>query len=210
MLKHSKKTAWKLTTATAIAALAFGVAPAGAQGLSSSSDLAGVVAHAPNVPDLNVADYVDVDRVGQLNATVLGGASADAAAKRAGQSRVLTALPHGAQPLPKDEAKAAVVGTLQAVKSAAMTVELRGDGTLTYDDGCNSGNGVYTVDERGLLHVGELSETRVMCESATMDNAADLKQVLQSTPAVYRLDNGNLALGSQGKAIEFAKAVAEK
>lgn len=57
-----------MTTAAALVALAAGSAgTAGAQGLSSSPAL---------------ADYIDVDRVGQLNSTVLGGASVDAAKQR--------------------------------------------------------------------------------------------------------------------------------
>lgn len=177
-----------MTTAAALIALAAGSAgTAGAQGLSSSVDL---------------AQYIDVDRVGQLNSTVLGGASVDAAKQRTTQSGIMVDLPEGAQPLPTAEAKDAVVSLWQAKQSKAMTLELRGDGTLTYDDGCNSGNGTYRVDDNGLLHVGDLSETRVMCDTATMDNANELKTLLRAHPAVYQLDSG-LALGSQGKAIEF-------
>ena len=180
----------KMTTATALVALTAGGLGAGlasAQGLSSTADL---------------AQYVDVDRVGQLNSTVLGGASADAAKQRTNQSHVVVGLPDGAQPLPAAEAKDAVVGLWQAKQSKAMTLELRADGTLTYDDGCNSGNGLYSIDDAGSMHVTDLSETRVMCDSTTMDNAAALKSVLRSHPAVYELD-GSIALGSQDKAVEF-------
>ena len=177
-----------MTTASALVALAAGSAgTAGAQGLSSSPAL---------------ADYIDVDRVGQLNSTVLGGASVDAAKQRTTQSGIAVSLPEGAKPLPAAEAKEAVVGLWHAKQSKAMTLELRGDGTLTYDDGCNSGNGTYHFDDKGLLHVGDLSETRVMCDSATMDNANELKSLLRAKPAVYQADGG-FALGSQGKAIEF-------
>ena len=47
-----------------------------------------------------------------------------------------------------------------------------------------------------------------MCDSATMNNAAALKSVLQSAPAVYQVAGG-VALGSAAKAIEFTKAAAQ-
>ena len=193
----------KLTTKTAAAAAIGALALSGA-GTAGAQDLSSV----PSVASLNVSDYVDTDRLGELNATVLGGASGKAAEQRASQSSVLTTLPADAQPLPKSQAQRAVTGLLEAKQSQAMTVELRADGTLTYSDGCNSGNGLYTIDDAGALHVSGLSETRVMCDSATMNNAAALKSVLQSAPAVYQV-NGGVALGSAAKAIEFTKAAAQ-
>ena len=141
-------------------------------------------------------------------APALPGSSAQLPGAPAEQGGLITALPEHAQPAPEHLRSPAVERPLQAKANENVTIEFSPDGTLTYGDGCNSGNATYHFDEQGKLHVGDLAETQALCDPAAMAAADDLKTILQANPDVYILDRNTIALGSQGHGIEFVEAKA--
>lgn len=180
----------KLSTATIAVALM-----GGATGTAQAQDL----------PQGLSSDPAIVESAAGLSSILIGGAPALPGAP-AEQGGLITALPEHAQPAPEHLRGPAVERPLQAKANENVTIEFSPDGTLTYGDGCNSGNGTYHFDEQGKLHVGDLAETQALCDPAAMAAAEDLKTILQANPAVYLLDRDTIALGSQGHGIEFIEA----
>lgn len=127
----------------------------------------------------------------------------DSAVMRQGSGFVMKDLPEGAQPLPVREAKAALAKPIEAKDDPNIALTFYPEGRVYYYDGCNSGNASYEVDGRGAVHVGPMAETQRLCEPAAMDKADELKAILRANPSVYRIDTNTIALGAQGKAIEF-------
>ena len=114
-------------------------------------------------------------------------------------------LVEGATQLPNDQVQPALDTTLRAKNNDKVTVDFRPDGTLTYNDGCNTGNSTYQVDTTGRLRVGDLNETRMACPPGAEVAANDLKTILRAGPAVFQVDPSTLALAAQGQSIEFVK-----
>ena len=180
----------KLTVATVAVALAggaLGTGTAGAQELSSVSGIQG--------------------RIAEMSSALHGPGKAQ-------DSQLTVDMPQGANHLDPVKATAALNTPLQAKKNEGITLEFKpagnADGTLAYNDGCNAGNATYHFDSAGNLRVGALAETLALCDDTATADADALKTILQANPAVYQLDENTVALGSQGKAIEFVKAKAAK
>lgn len=169
-------------------------------------------AQAQELPQGLSSDPAIVESAAGLSSILIGGApalpgsSAQQPGAPAEQGGLITALPEHAQPAPEHLRGPAIERPLQAKANDHVTIEFNPDGTLTYGDGCNSGNGTYHFDEQGKLHVGDLAETQALCDPAAMAAAEDLKTILQAKPDVYILDRDTIALGGQGHGIEFVEA----
>lgn len=183
----STKTFRKLSTATAVVALAggvFGVGAADAQERSEASS---------------------IDQFVQMSSSLLpgfGGNPAPAPQAPVG-SDLIQLIPENADQLKDERLAGALNSTLQAKKNPNITIDFREDGTLTYNDGCNSGNGTYQSDNTGALRISDLTETMMACEPDAQKDADDLKMVLQSNPQLFQLDASTLFLSGQGHGIEF-------
>lgn len=185
----STKTFRKLSTATAVVALAggvFGVGVADAQERSEASS---------------------IDQFVQMSSSLLpgfGGNSAPAPQAPVG-SDLIQLIPENADQLKDDRLAGALNSTLQAEKNPDITVDFREDGALTYNDGCNSGNGTYQIDNTGALRISDLTETKMACEPGAQKDADDVKSVLETGPQVFQIDASTLFLSGQGQGIEFQK-----
>ena len=80
------------------------------------------------------------------------------------------------------------------------------DGTLAYNDGCNSGGASYKLDQTDAIVVENLNSTLRACSPDAMADADALKAILSAKPVVFPLEGNNYALGSQGQVIQFEKA----
>lgn len=171
-------------------------------------------AHAQELPQGLSSDPAIVEIAAGLSSTLIGGApqlpgsSAQQPGAPTEQGGLITALPEYAQPAPEHLRGPSVERPLQAKANENVTTQFSPDGTLSYGDGCNSGNGTYHFDEQGKLHVGDLAETQALCDPEATAAAEDLKTILQANPNVYILDRDTIALGSQGHGIEFVEAKA--
>ncbi|MCT1450690.1 META domain-containing protein [Corynebacterium sp. p3-SID1194] len=194
MVSKTLATVKKMTVATAAVAIAggaLGAGTAGAQELSSTSEIK--------------------DRATQLSST-LQGPKNDAG--KGQDSTLIVDLPQGSNHLDPVKAKAALTGPLKAKNNENISLEFTPsgtpDGTLSYDDGCNAGNANYHFDSADNLRISDFAETLALCEGAGAADADALKTILQANPAVYQIDDNTVALASQGKAIEFVKAEASQ
>lgn len=171
-------------------------------------------AHAQELPQGLSSDPAIVENAAGLSSILIGGApalpgsSAQQPGAPAEQGGLITALPEYAQQAPEHLWASSVERPLQAKANENVTIEFSPDGTFSYGDGCNSGNGTYHFDEQGKLHVGDLAQTQALCDPAAEAAAKDLKTILQANPAVYLIDRETIALGSQGQGIEFVEAKA--
>lgn len=175
------KTQKTLSIATALAALAggtLGVGTAGAQERSSS-----------------------IDQFVQMSSSLFS----NPAGQQPAGTGLMVPLAEGATQLPNDQVQPALDTTLRAKNNDKVTVDFRSDGTLTYNDGCNTGNSTYQVDTTGRLRVGDLNETRMACPPGAEVAANDLKTILRAGPAVFQVDPSTLALAAQGQSVEFVK-----
>lgn len=195
MMTHMvKNTAKKLSVATAFAALTCSALGTGAAGAQEMSSLGGL-------------DKLDAGQIEKLSSMVLGKDNKDNAVMEKYED-----IKGLQEALPADQAQQALDGTFTAKNNDSVFVTFEKNGTLTYSDGCNNGNGTYQVDQNGAVEVDNMVETKMACEPSVMQDAQQVKQILAGKPAVFSVDDSTFALGSQGQAIQFVKgaATAEK
>lgn len=189
----STKTLRKLSTTTAVVALAgglLGVGTADAQERAEASSIDQFVQMSSNL-------------FGDLGGTPAP-APAPAPENPAG-SELIQQIPEGADHLTDDRLTAALDTTLQAKKNNTITLDFRENGVLHLNDGCNSGTAKYQIDNTGALHLSDFTETKMACEPGAQKDADDLKMVLQSNPQLFQIDASTLFLAGQGHGIELQK-----
>lgn len=181
------KTAKTVTVATALAALAGGVLGVGDAGAQTTAQMSS-------------AGPADLDQWVQMGWSAYGDSVINS-----GGGFLMQDLPEGAQPLAAPQARQALASPLEAKADSTISLTFSPDGRLSYYDGCNSGGASYEVDDRGTVQIGSLVETQRLCDPSTMNKADELKAILRANPAVFQLGPGAIALGAQGKAIEFTR-----
>lgn len=75
----------------------------------------------------------------------------------------------------------------------APTLEFVDDGTVKVFDGCNRGNGQYTV-EGDQLTIGSVGLTRMACGDDTADAVAAMAGVIGGDPLTYEIEADRLSL----------------
>lgn len=108
--------------------------------------------------------------------------------------------------LPADEAQKVLNGTFTAKKNPEISVTFNDDGTLNFNDGCNSGGGSYKLDQTDAIVVENLNSTMRACAPDEMADADALNAILSAKPVVFPVEGNTFALGSQGQVIQFTKA----
>ena len=146
MMTHMvKNTAKKLSVATAFAALTCSALGTGAAGAQEMSSLGGL-------------DKLDAGQIEKLSSMVLGKDNKDNAVMEKYED-----IKGLQEALPADKAQQALDGTFTAKKNDSVFVTFEKNGTLTYSDGCNNGNGTYQVDQNGAVVVDNMVETKMAC-----------------------------------------------
>ncbi|OFL13586.1 hypothetical protein HMPREF2785_05305 [Corynebacterium sp. HMSC067D03] len=183
VVRMISKTAKTLSAATALAAIAGGFIGAG----TAHAQVAQLSSANPNLDQLVQKGW------DTYTGAVLGNKG----------GMLLKDLPKDAKPLAAKDVKEALAQPLQAKEDAAITLTFTPQGRLNYDDGCNVGNATYKVNARGGVKVGAFAETQRLCDPTRMNKSDELKSILRAGPAVYKLNDDTIALGAQGKMIEF-------
>ena len=188
------RTLKKVTTATAFVALAGGVLGAGTAGAQELSSI----------------DSLQSSQIQELSSRLFGGPGTPSTKPEAPQGSGLIEkyedIDGLQEKLPADEAQKVLNGTFTAKNNPAISVTFNEDGTLTYDDGCNSGGGNYTLDQTDAIVVKNLTSTMRACSPEEMADADALNTILSAKPVVIPVEGNTFALGSQGQAIQFTKA----
>ncbi len=188
------RTLKKATTATAFAALAGGVLGAGTAGAQEMSS----------------AESVKTSRIQELSSRLFDGSFLSSKDSEAPEGSALIEKYEevdGLQDkLPADEAQKVLNGTFTAKKNPAISVTFNDDGTLTYNDGCNSGGGSYKLDQTDAIVVENLNSTMRACAPDEMADADALNAILSAKPVVFPVEGNTFALGSQGQVIQFEKS----
>ena len=188
------RTLKKVTTATAFVALAGGVLGAGTAGAQEPSS----------------ADSVKSSQIQELSSRLFGDSFSSSTKPEAPQGSGLIEkyedIDGLQEKLPADEAQKVLNGTFTAKKNPAISVTFNEDGTLTYDDSCNSGGGSYKLDQTDAIVAGNLTSTMRACSPEEMADADALNTILTAKPVVIPVEGNTFALGSQGQAIQFTKA----
>ncbi|OFN78073.1 hypothetical protein HMPREF2537_06230 [Corynebacterium sp. HMSC074E01] len=188
------RTLKKVTTATAFVALAGGVLGAGTAGAQEMSS----------------ADSVKTSQIQELSSRLFGDSFSSSKDSEAPEGSGLIEKYEdvdGLQDkLPADEAKKVLIGTFTAKKNPEISVTFNDDGTLTFNDGCNSGGGSYKLDQTDAVVVENLNSTMRACAPEEMADADALNAILSAKPVVIPVEGNTFALGSQGQVIQFEKA----
>lgn len=190
------RTLKKVTTATAFVALAGGVLGAGTAGAQEPSS----------------ADSVKSSQIQELSSRLFGdsfssSSSEDSEAPEgSGLIEKYEDIDGLQEKLPADEAQKVLNGTFTAKNNPAISVTFNEDGTLNFNDGCNSGGGNYTLDQTDAIVVKNLHSTMRACAPEEMADADALNTILSAKPVVIPVEGNTFALGSQGQAIQFTKA----
>lgn len=145
------RTLKKVTTATAVVALAGSVLDAGTVGAQKMSS----------------ADSVKISQIQELSSSLFGdsfSSSKDSEAPAgSGLIENYEDVDGPKEKLPADEAQKVLDGTFTAKKNPAIFVTFNDDGTLNFNDGCNSGGGSYTLDQTDAIVVENLNSTMRAC-----------------------------------------------
>lgn len=187
------RTLKKVTTATAFVALAGGVLGAGTAGAQELSSI----------------DSLQSSQIQELSSRLFGGPGTPEAPEAPEGSGLIEKYEDvdGLQDkLPADEAQKVLNGTFTAKKNPAISVTFNDDGTLAYNDGCNSGGASYKLDQTDAIAVENLNSTLRACAPDAMADADALKAILSAKPVVFPVEGNTFALGSQGQVIQFEKA----
>lgn len=187
------RTLKKVTTATAFVALAGGVLGAGTAGAQELSSI----------------DSLQSSQIQELSSRLFGGPGTPEAPEAPEGSGLIEKYEDvdGLQDkLPADEAQKVLNGTFTAKKNPAISVTFNDDGTLAYNDGCNSGGASYKLDQTDAIVVENLNSTLRACAPDAMADADALKAILSAKPVVFPVEGNTFALGSQGQVIQFEKA----
>lgn len=188
------RTLKKVTTATAFVALAGGVLGAGTAGAQ----------------ELSSADSVKSSQIQELSSRLFGDSFSSSKDSEAPEGSGLIEkyedIDGLQEKLPADEAQKVLNGTFTAKNNPAISVTFNEDGTLTYDDGCNSGGGNYTLDQTDAVVVKNLTSTMRACAPEEMADADALNTILSAKPVVIPVEGNTFALGSQGQVIQFEKS----
>lgn len=188
------RTLKKVTTATAFVALAGGVLGAGTAGAQEPSS----------------ADSVKSSQIQELSSRLFGDSFSSSKDSEAPEGSGLIEKYEevdGLQDkLPADEAQKVLNGTFTAKKNPEISVTFNDDGTLNFNDGCNSGGGSYKLDQTDAIVVENLNSTMRACAPDEMADADALNAILSAKPVVFPVEGNTFALGSQGQAIQFTKA----
>ncbi len=187
------RTLKKVTTATAFVALAGGVLGAGTAGAQ----------------ELSSVDSLQSSQIQELSSRLFGGPGTPEDSEAPEGSGLIEKYEDvdGLQDkLPADEAQKVLNGTFTAKKNPEISVTFNSDGTLAYNDGCNSGGASYKLDQTDAIVVENLNSTLRACAPDAMADADALKAILSAKPVVFPLEGNNYALGSQGQVIQFEKA----
>lgn len=188
------RTLKKVTTATAFVALAGGVLGAGTAGAQEMSSV----------------DSVKTSQIQELSSRLFGDSFSSSKDSEAPEGSGLIEKYEevdGLQDkLPADEAQKVLNGTFTAKKNPAISVTFNDDGTLTYNDGCNSGGGSYKLDQTDAIVVENLNSTMRACAPDEMADADALNAILSAKPVVFPVEGNTFALGSQGQVIQFEKS----
>ncbi len=187
------RTLKKVTTATAFVALAGGVLGAGTAGAQ----------------ELSSVDSPQSSQIQELSSRLFGGPGTPEDSEAPEGSGLIEKYEDvdGLQDkLPADEAQKVLNGTFTAKKNPEISVTFNSDGTLAYNDGCNSGGASYKLDQTDAIVVENLNSTLRACAPDAMADADALKAILSAKPVVFPLEGNNYALGSQGQVIQFEKA----
>ncbi|MEO5303482.1 MULTISPECIES: META domain-containing protein [Corynebacterium] len=187
------RTLKKVTTATAFVALAGGVLGAGTAGAQ----------------ELSSVDSLQSSQIQELSSRLFGGPGTPEDSEAPEGSGLIEKYEDvdGLQDkLPADEAQKVLNGTFTAKKNPEISVTFNSDGTLAYNDGCNSGGASYKLDQTDAIVVENLNSTLRACSPDAMADADALKAILSAKPVVFPLEGNNYALGSQGQVIQFEKA----
>ncbi|MBE7364153.1 META domain-containing protein [Corynebacterium aurimucosum] len=187
------RTLKKVTTATAFVALAGGVLGAGTAGAQEPSS----------------ADSVKSSQIQELSSRLFGGPGTPEDSEAPEGSGLIEKYEDvdGLQDkLPADEAQKVLNGTFTAKKNPAISVTFNEDGTLNFNDGCNSGGGSYKLDQTDAVVAENLTSTMRACAPDEMADADALNAILSAKPVVFPVEGNTFALGSQGQVIQFEKA----
>lgn len=187
------RTLKKVTTATAFVALAGGVLGAGTAGAQEPSS----------------ADSVKSSQIQELSSRLFGGPGTPEDSEAPEGSGLIEKYEDvdGLQDkLPADEAQKVLNGTFTAKKNPAISVTFNEDGTLSFNDGCNSGGGSYKLDQTDAVVAENLTSTMRACAPDEMADADALNAILSAKPVVFPVEGNTFALGSQGQVIQFEKA----
>lgn len=188
------RTLKKATTATAFVALAGGALGAGTAGAQ----------------ELSSVDSAKSSQIQELSSRLFGDSFSSSKDPEAPQGSDLVEKYEdvdGLQDkLPADEAQKVLNGTFTAKKNPAISVTFNDDGTLAYNDGCNSGGASYKLDQTDAIVVENLNSTLRACAPDAMADADALKAILSAKPVVFPVEGNTFALGSQGQVIQFEKA----
>lgn len=187
------RTLKKATTATAFVALAGGVLGAGTAGAQEPSS----------------ADSVKSSQIQELSSRLFGGPGTPEDSEAPEGSGLIEKYEDvdGLQDkLPADEAQKVLNGTFTAKKNPAISVTFNEDGTLNFNDGCNSGGGSYKLDQTDAVVAENLTSTMRACAPDEMADADALNAILSAKPVVFPVEGNTFALGSQGQVIQFEKA----
>lgn len=187
------RTLKKVTTATAFVALAGGVLGAGTAGAQEPSS----------------ADSVKSSQIQELSSRLFGGPGTPEDSEAPEGSGLIEKYEDvdGLQDkLPADEAQKVLNGTFTAKKNPAISVTFNEDGTLNFNDGCNSGGGSYKLDQTDAVVAEDLTSTMRACAPDEMADADALNAILSAKPVVFPVEGNTFALGSQGQVIQFEKA----
>lgn len=180
------RTLKKATTATAFVALAGGVLGAGTAGAQEMSS----------------AESVKTSRIQELSPRLFGDSFSSSKDSEAPEGSGLIEKYEevdGLQDkLPADEAQKVLNGTFTAKKNPAISVTFNDDGTLTYNDGCNSGGGSYKLDQTDAIVVENLNSTMRACAPDEMADADALNAILSAKPVVFPRGGQHLCAGQPG------------
>ncbi|ACP33321.1 putative secreted protein [Corynebacterium aurimucosum ATCC 700975] len=188
------RTLKKVTTATAFVALAGSVLGAGTAGAQEMSSV----------------DSVKTSQIQELSSRLFGDSFSSSEDSEAPEGSGLIEKYEdvdGLQDkLPADEAQKVLNGTFTAKKNPEISVTFNEDGTLNFNDGCNSGGGSYKLDQTDAIVVENLNSTMRVCAPDEMADADALNAILSAKPVVFPVEGNTFALGSQGQVIQFEKA----
>jgi heat shock protein HslJ len=97
--------------------------------------------------------------------------------------------------------------TASSVPSGVMaTLLFKDDGTVQIYDGCNSGGGNYTADQRSIT-LSQVVSTQMACGGDKDEIAAAIRQVLGAEEIDYSIDHATLALQAGEHGLQYDAAV---
>ncbi|OFK64094.1 MULTISPECIES: META domain-containing protein [Corynebacterium] len=110
------------------------------------------------------------------------------------------------EPLSAEQAKEVLNGSFVAKKNDKIGLSFQPDGTVGVSDGCNLGNGTYSIaEDTGALEIKDVITTMKACEPDVMVDVHDFNVIVPKKPQVYSIDDTTIALVKDGQAIQFVK-----